>query len=159
MRKGYKENKALIFLLIVGLCSLAFIIVNGLLDANASHIISQRLMSFLFPDLQLYTEEYGIRETGIRKIAHLLEYGALGMWLWFFKLSLGVSNRKISGWWLVLTVFFVGALDEFLQSRSQRTGRVYDVLIDLLGGLLGMAVAMGIYKLWKLYQNRRKHHG
>ena len=159
MRKRFKNNKTLIFFLIFGVCSLAFIIVNGLLDANISHRISQTLMKVLFPNLQIYTEAYGVRETCLRKIAHLLEYGALGMWLWFFKLSLASSNRKISGWWILSTIFLIGVLDEFLQSRSQRTGTVYDVLIDILGGLLGMAAAVAIHKLWKRYKNRRNHHG
>lgn len=159
MTRQRKWNKGTLWFLGLSLCGGLFIVINGFLSHAASHSISVWVMKVLFPNVPFTHPSFAHYEMLVRKIAHLLEYGALGMWLWFFKLSLGASNRKISGWWLVMAVFLVGALDEFLQSCSQRTGTVYDVLIDLLGGVLGMAAAMGIHKLWKLYQNRRNHHG
>ncbi len=159
MTKQPKWNKGVVFFVVISFCSALFIVVNGLLNVTSSNSMSGWIMNILFPKLPDWHITYGQYQTVIRKIAHLAEYGALGMWLWFFKLSLATSGKKITGWFFCFLLLFLGVLDEFLQSFSQRSATVSDIVIDLLGGLLGMAGAMAIHRIWKICKNRRNHHG
>ncbi len=158
MMKQCKWNKGSVLFFVFSFCGALFIVGNGLLNVNVSYRMSEWIMGILFPEIPFGHPSFGQYQTLVRKIAHLAEYGALGMWLWFFKLSLAKMGRNVTGWFFCFVLLLIGVLDEFLQSFSQRSGTVSDVLVDLLGGLLGMAGAMAIYTIWKKFKNRRNHH-
>lgn len=96
------------------------------------------LLEFLFPGASptLLAEYHGY----IRKIAHFAAYAVLGV---VSARAFGRSSQRILRvyWFLVslLLVVTVASLDELNQSYSSlRTGSLYDVLIDLAGGLTAL---------------------
>ena len=112
--------------------------------SNTSRII-RPLLHFLFPDTP---EEILVIYHGyIRKLAHLTEYSILA----FFASRAFWSSTKIilQRYWYAfsfLTVVFVASIDEYNQSFDMlRTGTVYDVLLDALGGIV-MIIIFFLYK-------------
>ena len=104
------------------------------------------ILRFLFPDAPPDTISYyhGI----IRKLAHVTVYAILAI---LIVRSIKLQRRSAS--WLAnfgLTlgiVILVGTLDETNQSfLTTRTGSPWDVLLDLLGGCLGMLSALFVYR-------------
>ena len=82
---------------------------------------------------------------GIRKLAHLTEYAILAMLLWR-------ALRSGTGWqakmsilvfltWIACAIF--AASDEFHQSFvPSRTSSPIDVMIDVTGALIGLAICL-----------------
>jgi len=88
-----------------------------------------------------------------RKCCHLAEYAALALLLWR---ALNQSKNKLSPWsWprfggTLLIVFLYATTDEFHQVFvPTRTPRIHDVVIDTIGG------AIGLLALW-IFHFRRK---
>lgn len=81
----------------------------------------------------------------LRKLGHLTEYAILA-WLWMRALPAGGPRA----WCVCLIVAGFASVDEWHQSLTlHRTGSPWDVLIDVTGGLIGMA-------LWNLHARRRQ---
>ena len=112
--------------------------------SNTSRII-RPLLHFLFPSAaeETITNYHAV----IRKLAHLTEYSILAFWtcraFW--------SSAKIflQRYWYVFSFFsvvLVASIDEYNQSfDSLRTGTIYDVFLDALGG----AVMIGFLMIYK----------
>ncbi len=112
--------------------------------SNTTRII-RPLLHFLFPDTP---EEILVIYHGyIRKLAHLTEYSILA----FFASRAFWNSTKIllQRYWYAfsfLTVVFVASIDEYNQSfDTLRTGTIYDVLLDALGGIV-MIIILFSYK-------------
>ena len=107
--------------------------------SNTSRFVRPFLI-WLFPNAteDLITVYHGY----VRKSAHFLEYAVLAFWA---ALALRGSARSvIAEYWQLfafLVVLVTASLDEFNQSFSlARTGTVYDVLLDCVGGLAMIVV-------------------
>lgn len=103
------------------------------------------LLEFLFPDVP---EETLIVYHGyIRKLAHLVEYAILAFWA--SRAFCGSSDKVLRKFWFIVSlflVFLVASIDEYNQSfNASRTGSIYDVLIDVLGGTF-MILFFAFYK-------------
>jgi VanZ family protein len=103
------------------------------------------LLEFLFPNAP---EETLIVYHGyIRKLAHLVEYAILAFWS--SRAFCGSSNKVLHRFWFLvslLLVLLVASIDEYNQSfNTLRTGSIYDILIDVLGGAF-MIVFLTFYK-------------
>ena len=91
----------------------------------------------------------------VRKMAHLTEYAVLALLLWR-----ALASRLNEGFWpwrwadatrTVLLVILYAASDEFHQSFvPSRDASVRDVLVDTLGGLLGLTLLwiIGRWRQW-----------
>ena len=94
------------------------------------------LLEFLFPGA---SEETLIIYHGyIRKAAHFVEYAMLGFWA-FYAFRNSSLRFLCNFWWLYafILILFTASIDEYNQSfNSSRTGSVYEVLIDLSGGVV-----------------------
>jgi VanZ family protein len=83
----------------------------------------------------------------LRKCAHLTEYGILAIILWR-AIDRGTDlTIKIS--MLYMSLFFAAALiagaDEFYQSfKPSRTASTGDVLIDIIGAMIGLAICFAL---------------
>jgi VanZ family protein len=92
---------------------------------------------------------FGLIEFLFRKSAHLFVYGVLAsMAAVTLKLyrKRGLSIVFLS----LLLVLIIAMLDEFNQQFSPaRTPTYQDVLVDLTGGILGLAVCFGIHGLYR----------
>ena len=94
----------------------------------------------------------------IRKLAHLTEYGILGLLVARALLAGRANEIRRSAWSYVpvraiLLCGTVAAADEFHQSFvPSRTGSPKDVLLDVVGAALFIRLAMG----WKRWRNGRR---
>ncbi len=153
MNKNNRVAKAWIWWLVALGLSILFILVNSLLDYDASHAFSGWFVGLLGLDSQAGPE------TGdflLRKIAHVTEYALLGFLTQTVRTLLQNQGKKISIWLPLFCVLAVGVLDEFFQSFSNRTGAVSDVLLDFTGGVAGILIALFIYRAVKKH---KKHIG
>ena len=93
------------------------------------------LLEFLFPNA---AEETLISyHAYIRKFAHFFVYAVLAFWSWrALKNSSHLVLQKFRYIFALLIVFLVAAIDETNQSfNAARTGSIYDVALDFIGGL------------------------
>jgi len=82
----------------------------------------------------------------IRKAAHLTEYGILGVLGIRAVRGLSGATRLASVGLAVLAVLIVASSDEFNQSfNPARTSSVWDVALDVLGGLIGATLYILIF--------------
>lgn len=107
-------------------------------SSNTSRLI-RPLLEWLFPNSP---EEIILIYHGyIRKFAHFAEYAVLGFFAAraFWHSSTAIL-RKFWFFWALLFVAFVASFDEYNQSfNPSRTSSIYDVLIDVAGGLFALA--------------------
>ena len=111
-------------------------------------------LHWIFPQMsQVHIEEI---HHFFRKCAHVIEYAVLALLLWR---ALNQSNNNLPAWsWpkvggTLLLVFLYAATDEFHQIFvHSRTPQISDVIIDTVGGTLGLLV------LWFI-KFRGRHSG
>ncbi len=118
--------------------------------SNTSRFI-RPLLEFLFPNAP---EETLILYHGyIRKLAHLSEYAILAFWA--SRAFWSSSVNFLQKYWFIIslaTVFLVASIDEYNQSFNLlRTGSIYDVWLDVSGGLLMIMVL----KVWAVFKARK----
>lgn len=88
-----------------------------------------------------------------RKAAHVIEFAALGICIGIVFVCIYGKTRRIFVSLPMLLTLSVGVADEFIQSFSDRTSCLKDVLIDFsgaCGGLLIVAIIM-------ISSTRKKH--
>ena len=128
-------------------------------SASADAQSTQRTSRFLEPFLRWAWPEIsaeGIEAVRwcVRKAAHIVEYAILA-WLWWRALRRPVRGDARPWSWRVagfalLAVALYAATDEWHQSFvPNRTGTVRDVLIDTMGGVVGLGV------VWLLHRRRQ----
>lgn len=79
----------------------------------------------------------------VRKCAHLTEYAILAVLLY----RALRQNREGVGFFVFLISGVCAALDEFHQSFvASRTGSPWDVMIDCIGAVIGLAVCQAFFR-------------
>jgi VanZ family protein len=114
---------------------------SGTFSASSTSRFLRPLLTFLFPDLT--SSELWTAQVWIRKIAHAVEYGVLALLafraLW---LSFDMILARIAAGALLL-VLVVATVDESRQGFLElRTGAPSDVVLDCLGALLAVGIAV-----------------
>lgn len=121
-----------------------FIWTNSLMPGSISSSQSGFIGNFLYPPFKNLIE-YDNFITIIRKMAHFTEFMVLG-----FLLTFVYRNKKLSKFDLIAMIhaFLVACIDEIIQLFIPgRAGMVGDVLIDSLGAITGVIIALIIIKL------------
>lgn len=118
--------------------------------SNTSRFV-RPLLEFLFPDSP---EEILIVYHGyIRKLAHVGEYAILAFWA--ARAFVSSNQNFLRRLWFVFAfvlVFVVASIDETNQSfLASRTGSIYDVMLDVSGGLAMIL----IFYLWAKYRKAK----
>jgi len=135
-------------LVILILATLAFIWGNSLQSIPVSSAKSEKVLKAVAPALEVFVGKGNATDHLVRKIAHFIEYAALGI-----ELALLMTTRKRVGLQGVSNCLFAGlstaVIDESLQLISNRGSQVIDVLLDFSGVLLGVAIILVIYALTK----------
>lgn len=110
---------------------------SGLGSMNETSRFIGPLLEFLFPAADSETLKF--YHIIIRKLAHLFQYGVLGI------LALrAFSPAKLRFFPAVLFVAAVAIVDEINQSfNPARTSTYWDVVLDIFGAL----IAIGLYRL------------
>lgn len=107
---------------------------SGLGEINETSRFIRPLLEFLFPSAA--AETLTVLHGYIRKGAHLFEYAILAI------LAINAFRSfRHRGLIALAIVLAVASIDEFNQSfNPARTGTPFDVLIDLVGGLVGLTL-------------------
>ncbi len=135
--------------LIIGVT--AFIFSNSLKGSEASHKDSDAILSWVQPFLDwLVRGDVEKLSYIVRKAAHMMEFCVLALligWLSY------VVCKEFHGYGAFYALS-VAVTDEFIQSFSDRTSQVLDILVDFSGALIGFGLIFLIKKIKK-----RKKYG
>jgi len=112
--------------------------------SNTSRFV-RPLLTWLFPAAP--EELLNVYHGYVRKFAHFAEYAILAFFASFA--FFGSTHKFLQKYWYVVAfilVFLTAAIDETNQSfMASRTGSVYDVLLDVSGGLFMISV-LALYR-------------
>lgn len=141
MRRQVSSRLLCILFLLV----LAFIWGQSLQPGSVSHGESRRVLGLIRQFLGQNTLTSWLTDNKIRRLAHLTEYGALGL-----VTSLGAWQKWGRGgkkWLLVLGVL-IASLDETIQFfAGGRTATWHDVVVDSIGVCMGILAAALLRRL------------
>lgn len=123
---------------------------KGMNSHNMSINVCEKIVAFLDYNAKLELDEkqyynfVGFLDTPIRKVAHMAEYAVLGVVLYVI-----VSAYTGEIWKRIVCVIgllvLAGSMDEIHQLYvAAREGKWQDVVVDVIGGSVGILVAMGI---------------
>ena len=143
------------------LLTLAFIFNNSLANKEESAEQSGEVVEVVRPIIDpnenmSYDEISGI----VRKGAHFVEFGALGLELalLFFILSSGFKLRDAI--YSAGLALLVANTDELIQIYSERGSSVTDVFLDFGGGLFGIAagyvIAISVRAVYRRIKSRKE---
>lgn len=91
----------------------------------------------------------------VRKLAHFIEYMMLGS-LSYLLSYLWIKKRRYCVAVIIIQLFVSAGLDEMHQSFVPgRYASFWDVLLDLVGGMTGILLVIGIIKLKKTKKSDR----
>jgi VanZ family protein len=131
-----------------------FFFSSNLGSSAHTSLIVEPLLEYFFPDMSEASREFV--HACVRKTAHFTEYGILALaGIRAFASSAGTLFRLR---WVfpVVVVAAVASLDEFNQSlEPSRTSSLWDVLLDISGGIVWTVVCYLIWH-WKLTDHWRK---
>jgi len=118
--------------------------------SNTSRFI-RPLLEFLFPSAS--EETLILYHVYIRKLAHLTEYAILAFWAFWSSSKSNLKNlRRLWFVFAFLLVLLIASIDETNQSYlTSRTGSIYDVLLDVSGGLIMILVL----RVWRVLRVQR----
>jgi VanZ family protein len=118
---------------------------TGTFSAHNTVLIIEPILRFLMPSIS--PEMIEMIHRTLRKLGHAAEYFVLGLLL--FRAFRGGSNElRIPRWVLssFIVLVFYAASDEFHQSFvSTRTASLYDVGIDILGGIIALGLSAWLH--------------
>ena len=109
-----------------------------------SSVIADKVQSVVDPQQKV---ERSVFHNLIRKLAHVIEFFVLGLFVCGFTICLGheLDKRFVSMPLLIVLLIAVG--DEWLQVYTERGSLVTDVLIDFSGALAGLLMTAMLYKI------------
>ena len=145
---------ALLLVIIIG-----FIWGNSMKTVEQSSAQSTSIVDLLRPLLDPYGKlDRSEFHNLVRKLAHLVEFGVLGLLAVGFSASLGDYLEKRFVSLPILVVLLVAVIDEYIQYFTGRGSLVTDVVLDFSGALLGMGAV--VLLLWAMkWIKRRKTAG
>lgn len=123
---------------------------QGMNSHNMSINVCERIVTFLDHNAKLELDEkqyinlVWYLDGPIRKAAHMAEYAVLGVVLYVIVSSYthGIWKRMVC---VIGLLALVGSVDEVHQLYvAAREGKWQDVVVDVIGGSIGMVVGMGI---------------
>lgn len=128
----------------------AFIFSNSLKGSEASHKDSDVILSWVRPFLDwIAGGDLEKLSYIVRKAAHMTEFCVLALLIGWLSYTL---CKNFHGYGVFYTLA-VAVTDEFIQSFSDRTSQILDVLIDFSGALIGF----GLVFLIKIIIKRKKN--
>lgn len=158
MRELSKKRKIAVAVIIaIIVLTVAFIWSNSLKSREQSSASSDMVYNAAKSVLdEVFGEDVvPITRNGIRKAAHFSEFLLLGAEFCLLFIALGKESFK--GYLHILPYgLFVAAVDEGLQSLSDRAPALTDVLIDFSGYLTAIAVFFVIFLIRRRAKNKRQ---
>jgi len=125
---------------------------NSFKDIVASHQDSNIVIDVIVSEQS--AESDGL-ELIVRKMAHLVEYAALGIAVMLFVKCVEKDYCKRLYGAALFYVLFIAVLDEHIQSFSNRTSSTSDIILDFFGALIGFAVVLVIHFIYVKLKKRK----
>ncbi len=149
-----KSKKSIFAILAVAVILVAtlFIFINSFMDFEVSHGLSQFIMKLFF---QNGSGNVGGDDFLLRKAAHLAEYFMLGVAVSVLALFYHKNQGKKRFLFSLIYVVAIALLDEFIQSCSDRNGNFGDVILDVIGALLGFCAVFCVDLIIKCLKNKK----
>lgn len=143
-----------ISLIVAIVLTLAFIWSNSLTVGKKSNSksmqVTEKVQSVIDPDKTIPPVKFNVF---VRKSAHVFEFMLLGLELMLLK----IISRKPQIFTVLFIILASAVADEFIQSFSDRTDLVSDVLIDFSGALFAILIIQVVYVVGKKYICRRNN--
>ena len=92
-----------------------------------------------------------------RKMAHIFEFGLLGVSVMSLLLVIRKMSNKAYYGFGVFYCLFIAVCDEFLQNFTNRHSSVRDVLIDFVGELVGILLTILVSIIITKLKNKNKN--
>lgn len=147
---------AAVSVLIAG--TVVFIWNNSVPDVSSSHQTSMQVTEIVEPVLEPIVGSENVTEHLVRKLAHLVQFAALG----FETAALLILLKRMRPVYLANGLFFgmtVALTDESIQILSQRGSQVQDVWLDFAGFscalLMTAAIRLIIVAISKKYTKNK----
>ncbi len=154
---------AVIVDLILIILTLSFIFGNSLQNVETSTKTSEGIVEKVekLPPVQNAIKEEKLTHGGlveiIRSLAHVAEFALLGAEIMLLVLLLELKPVNLWVFAPLGLCLLVGTTDEWIQSFSDRSPELVDILKDMLGSLIGGAVAFGAYfGVKRLFEKKNK---
>lgn len=156
-----KKSRDLIVWTVLVVLVTCFIFFNSFQNSTTSNGATDSVLGALDPLLEMLDTLFGQQDWFflLRKAAHLTEFAVLGAVT--LCAAKALSRRRQASFYVHAAFYAlaVAVTDEFIQSFSDRTSGVSDVLIDFSGALIGFACVMLIRFLYRLQKERTKTNG
>ena len=132
----------------LSLMTVAFIWGNSLKSIPESAAQSSQAAEAVRPVLDPQEKmEKTVFHDFVRKLAHVVEFLALGLFVGGFAICLGLELKKRFVSLPMLIALLVAVGDEFIQHFTERGSLVTDVVLDFAGALAGLLLAAIFYKI------------
>ena len=155
---GKRQKTVLLVLAAVTIFITIFIWSNSLKDSENSNSTSDSVIELIQPVLDSICDDDEQQNFLVRKMAHFTEFAALGIAVAFlhkyYMMYIHIRNKSFYGF----ACFYglaVAVTDEFIQSFSDRTDSVRDVLIDFSGYIIGTLIVTSIFLIIDMKQRKR----
>ncbi len=150
MKMSEEKTTSVVLICIIVFTTL-FIFFNSGMDYVSSHNASGEVVDII-TDQQGENRE--VVEIIIRKSAHMIEFALLGMSVYALTHWLKKAKGKHLFGYAIFYCLFVGVVDEFIQSFSDRTSSTGDIILDFIGGLIGFALCFVVIKVLSAIRNK-----
>ena len=154
-KKLNRERTLNIVLIAITLATIVFIWSNSLQSVPESQAKSLGVRAQIKPCLGVFVGQGNVTDNLVRKLAHFVEYSALGC-----ELALLLALLKRRRWQSVVNCAFavltVALTDETIQIFTGRGSQVQDVWLDFVGSCTGILLVLLIRLL--ITVTRRKHN-
>lgn len=141
------KNRSRVMWTVLFVLWLCFVWGHSLVPADVSTEESSRFLFLIRPFFELFNNhDEQLMTFAIRKMAHFSEYVVL----------MALALQSVQSWdlkrpkfvWVIMAIWIgVPAVDETIQGFVPgRDPRVMDVMIDMAGGMLGMAISRAAQK-------------
>ena len=133
---------------IVSLAVIGFIFSNSAATRAASDGLSSGFADFIYslvaPILSVSFESFHVF---VRKAAHFTEFAALGVSVWMIAWSVRKLCGQLHAASAFLAALAVAVTDEFIQSFTDRSSAVADIILDFSGAVFGIVITATIVYL------------
>lgn len=157
MTKMIKYKTVFLFALLI-LLTVGYIWSNSFASVEQSSAqsapVAETIQSVVDPLQQI---EKPVFHDFVRKLAHVVEFFALGVFAAGFAVSLGAYLKKTLVSMPILLVLSVAVIDEYIQHFTKRGSLVTDVVLDFAGALAGLGCAWLLFWLWRYIKMRKEH--
>jgi len=154
VNKNNFVNAGIIILFVLLIFNVTFIWFNSFITSELSNNSSRKIAEMIQP---IVDPHYKIPQDSfmsyIRKSAHFTLFFILGVVITMIHLVI----KKTRIFTLLFIILSISVIDEFIQSFSDRTASVKDIILDFCGAFTGLTAVYIIYVTTTLINNKVKY--